>query len=84
MRMKATATGFSAIRKSLLFGKLYYKLIILQSNVRKKNNYKNTNGDRIISLFVKKSTCTKRLFMDFFSKESLELLLEVRGRMTKL
>ena len=45
---------------------------------------KNTNGDRIISFFGKKSKGAKRLFIDIFSKASLERLLEVRGRMTKL
>ena len=64
---KATATGFSAIRKPLFFGKFFYKVIILKSNVRKQIIIKNTNGYRIISFFVKKqrkkSTCTKQIFI---------------------
>ena len=32
--IKATAAGFSAVRKPLLFGKFFYKVIILKSNVR--------------------------------------------------
>ena len=41
-------------------------------SVRKKEKKKkNTNGDGIISFFVKKSTGTKRLFIDFFFQRIL-------------
>ena len=76
--IKATAMGFSAIRKQIFFGKFFDKVIILKLNVRNQIIIKNTSGYRIISFFVKKkkkkSTCTKQIFINLqFPKNPLRL-----------
>ena len=68
--IKSTATGFSAIRKPLpiFFGKMFYKVIILKSNVPKTIIIKKYEASLRQK---KKSSCTKQVFINLLFQRIL-------------
>ena len=71
-------TGFSAVRKPLFFGKIFCKVIILKSNVPKKIIIVIKNTKLLCGKINVHRAALHGTFFNIF------LLLEVRGRMTKL
>ena len=66
-----------------MFQEFFYKVIVITSNVYKKQNkiliIINNKGDRIIRHLCGKINVYIAAIQELFSEESLELLLEVRG-----